>query len=168
MMMFVVRLNGWMEEYDKMHLFDDYPDLLPGEIVALNYYTTNNGYQINYWLRKQAEHNVEPTIESAWNDAHGVIFQKHLDNAFNKLPRYSSESLLRIEGKNLIDYNSITTGTVLPYPNFISTAKDSRSTFIIGIQIPDDQLGVIFEIVNDGTFNALDISPFHNSDLGVY
>ena len=68
----------WVKD-NRSNLFTDYPSLSPGEITALNYYSTTEGYQINFWLRNKP---IKSGVE--WSTAHANNYLKFLDDAFDK------------------------------------------------------------------------------------
>jgi hypothetical protein len=140
-----------------LNLFNDYPDLSPGEITALNYYTTPEGNQINYWLRGDG---VLPDVE--WSLAHADNYLEFLDGAFTKLPHHSnSPTLLRGEIRAFSEMNSWTAGHQLDYPSFVSTAKDATGDFFDAGGFSHN---VIININNSGNVKAINMESFSQLD----
>ena len=147
----------WIKN-NRSNLFTDYPNLTPGEITALCYYSTDNGYQINFWLRNLP---VRPGIE--WTASHASNYIKMLDDAFSKLPNFNSSTpLLRLEGRALSDIASLSIGQRLDYQNFISTAKNNQSSFLNGFKNANDNTleNIIFEVSNPNGVKTVDLEPF--------
>lgn len=151
---------------NRTNLFNEYPNLTPGEIISLAHYTTTEGYQINYWLRANRNNSaVQSSVE--WSTEHGENFLKFIDSAFGKLPGYTqNEVLLRLEGRlheELLD--ALNSNTPLKYPHFISTAKNNNSSFIDG----GNSYNVLFEINPNHEAKMIDMQPFsraENTDIG--
>jgi len=142
---------------NRPNLFNQYPDLSPGEITALNYYTTPEGNQINYWLRGDG---VLPDVE--WSPEHADRYLRFLDGAFAKLPQYSdSPTLLRGEIRAFSEMNNWVAGSRLDYPSFISTAKDATGDFFDAGGFSHN---IIININNSGSVKAINMEPFSQLD----
>ena len=146
---------AWVKN-KKPNLFKDYPNMTPGEIAALNYYSTSAGYQLNFYLR-----GLPTSADNTLTGTQMAVFKQLMDSAIEKLPNYTGSSvLLRLEGRSLSELGSFKVGQAFPYDNFISAAKDARSSYLISIQVPSGKKGVLFEIENNGTFKVVDIEKF--------
>jgi hypothetical protein len=152
---------AWIKR-ERPNLFTIYPNLTPGEIASLCYYTTRNGYQINFWRRGLS---VLPGID--WTTEHAIRYSAFLNRAFANLPAYrSSIRLIRLEGRSLAEVAGFSIGQRLPYPNYISTAKNNQSYFISGFNNRTNNLveNFILEIENPSGIKVIDLEPFSQAD----
>ncbi|MEZ4885844.1 MAG: hypothetical protein R3E32_14015 [Chitinophagales bacterium] len=155
---------NWIKS-EQPKLFDDYPDLTPGAIVSLNYYSTTSGYQINFWLRELP---ILPEHMSKWTEEHANNVLRFLDEAFEKLPTYNTSSmLLRLDSRSPAnEVNLISTGKQLNYPHFISTTKSKLSSFLQPSQNmwSTNTQDFIFEVSNPNSIKIIDFQPFSRAN----
>ena len=141
-------------EERQIHLFVEYPNLTPGEIIALNHFTTEQGFQINFWLREK-----EVTGVQLWNDEFANIFLGFMDSAFGKLPNYNLPVFIRIEGGNSSDF-------ALNRESFMSFAKSNFSSFIHGARSNKTETVETYIIKLTSSSNKIiDMEPFSQVPL---
>jgi hypothetical protein len=146
----------------KLSIFDDYPDLTPGEIISLNYYT-HRGDQINNYYRSGLG-SIEPHYQ--FSDEHVSVYSGFLNNALSKLPEHNiptGESLYR--GTSEYETNLLTSmsrGDEYVPPFYYSSSKDiivARTRTAAG-----PSPGNLVIEIEDGVFKGADISAFSRYD----
>jgi hypothetical protein len=79
-----------------------------------------------------------------------------IDNAYNKVPSYTENSILhRTEFRDPDVVSNWSVGTDLDYPNFISTAKGTESSYIDG-----GDFNNLYIKINNDNVSAIDIEDF--------
>lgn len=152
---------AWIKS-ERPNLFTTYPNLTPGEIVSLCYYTTEEGYQINFFVR-----GLPVTQGTEWSIEHANRYLVFLNSAFAKLPTYrSSNPLLRLEWRSIAEVAGFSKGQKLNYPNYISTSKNNKNVFITGTKNEFDNTveNFILEIENPNGIKVIDLEPFSRAE----
>ncbi|HAS39355.1 MAG TPA: hypothetical protein DCS93_02705 [Microscillaceae bacterium] len=162
----------WVNK-NKKNLFSDYSYLDPEEIVALKYYTTQPGYQSNYYLRMRSGENVSIHPVNTLSNKQMDKYISILDNAFEKLPSYTGSPIfLRLEKTRLqSEIDQMVKGFKYKYPNFMSVAKNKSSAYftwdkpvLISDHNKDYNRLIMFEIENTKDYKVIDLQPFSRLD----
>ncbi|MCH2046758.1 MAG: hypothetical protein MK212_21770, partial [Saprospiraceae bacterium] len=128
-----------------------YADLTISEAAALTRLTMNYGFTLSDAL-------VSGNLTSFQQ-----VMVNLLDNAYTKLPIHTESSILfRLEFREASEIAAWSEGVKLDYPNFISTAKSTESSYIDGGSFNN----VLFKVNNDNS-SIIDIEDFsiYNGDF---